>query len=197
MSLSEQDTKFLSQAISLAKEALDAGDAPFGSVLVDKDGKVLATDRNRTVTNRDSTYHPELKLAQWAERNIKNAANRAQTTVYTSGEHCSMCASAHAWCGLGRIVYAASTKQLGQWESELGSKPAHIAGLTIQQVAPGIEVAGPASDDLVQEVKELHVARAKRVNETVDEKTRRESDAKMQKSERARRLREGIGMVEM
>lgn len=197
MSLSADDTKFLKQAIELAREALEAGDAPFGSVLVDKSGKVLKTDRNRVATNKDSTYHPELKLAQWAEKNVRDPAERAATTVYTSGEHCSMCASAHAWCGLGKIVYATSTEQLGKWEGQLGIKPPHIAGLTIKQVAPGIEVVGPAGDDLAKEVHELHVESAKRLLETEEEKAKREGDAKAQKSERARRLREGIGMVEM
>lgn len=197
MSLTEDDTKFLKQAIELAREALEAGDAPFGSVLVDQSGKVLKTDRNRVVTNRDSTYHPELKLAQWAEKNVRDPAERAATTVYTSGEHCSMCASAHAWCGLGKIVYATSTEQLGKWEGQLSTKPPHIAGLSIKQVAPGIKVVGPAGDDLVKEVHELHVESARRLLETEEEKAKREGDAKAQKSERARRLREGIGMVEM
>jgi hypothetical protein len=38
---------------------------------------------------------------------------RAGATVYTSGEHCAMCAAAHGWVGLGRIVYASSSAQLG------------------------------------------------------------------------------------
>lgn len=197
MSLNDNDIKFLRQAISLAREALEAGDSPFGSVLVDKSGKVLQSDRNRIVTNKDATYHPELKLAQWAQRNIRDPAEREATTVYTSGEHCAMCSAAHAWCGLGRIVYVSSSKQLGEWMSQLGTKPHHIAGLSIQEVAPGIEVIGPASDDLVKEVKELHVQKAKRELETEEERAKREGDAKAEKAERARRLREGIGMVEM
>ncbi len=45
---------------------------------------------------------------------------RVRATVYTSGEHCPMCAAAHAWVGLGRIVYAASSAQLTQWLQRLG-----------------------------------------------------------------------------
>ena len=36
------------------------------------------------------------------------AGGAAACTVYTSGEHCPMCSAAHAWVGLGRIVYAVS-----------------------------------------------------------------------------------------
>ncbi len=45
---------------------------------------------------------------------------RSKTTVYTSGEHCPMCAAAHGWVGLGRIIYASSSEQLVQWVSEMG-----------------------------------------------------------------------------
>ncbi|VZH88617.1 unnamed protein product [Fusarium fujikuroi] len=107
--ISDQDLEHLRLAVSLAHEALKAGDAPFGSVLVSSDNKVLQTDRNRTVTGSngdgraDSTLHPEFTLARWAQLNLSDE-ERAKSTVYTSGEHCAMCSAAHAWCGLGRIV---------------------------------------------------------------------------------------------
>ncbi|NED61163.1 nucleoside deaminase, partial [Streptomyces sp. SID10244] len=68
---------------------------------------------------------------------------RASSTVYTSGEHCPMCSAAHAWVGLGRIVYAASGAQLGAWLVEWDAEPAPVATLSIQQVAPGVTVDGP------------------------------------------------------
>src|SRR5699024_12203067 len=49
------------------------------------------------VTSRP-TMHPEFELARWAANNMSPEA-RAQATVYTSGEHCPMCAAAHAWVG--------------------------------------------------------------------------------------------------
>ncbi len=42
----------LLRCVELAEEALAAGDAPFGSVLVDAQGKRLREDRNR-VNSRD------------------------------------------------------------------------------------------------------------------------------------------------
>ena len=64
-------------------------------------------DRNR-VKDGDATRHPEFAIARWAVDNL-TPAERAAATVYTSGEHCPMCAAAHAWVGLGRIVYATSS----------------------------------------------------------------------------------------
>ena len=103
----------LRRCIELATEALEAGDEPFGSVLVSGDGRILAEDRNR-IAGGDATRHPEFALARWAAENL-SPDERAVATVYTSGEHCPMCAAAHGWVGLGRIVYIASAQQLAGW----------------------------------------------------------------------------------
>ena len=70
---------------------------------------------------------------------------RSEATVYTSGEHCPMCAAAHAWVGLGRIVYATSSAQLTQWLAEWSAAPPPVAPLPITTVAPGVVVDGPAN----------------------------------------------------
>ena len=85
----------------------------------------LYEDRNRD-TGLFGTRHPELAIAQWAEANIPRPL-RGVLTVYTSGEHCPMCAAAHAWAGLGRIVFATSTLQLVDWLTGLGAAPGPVA----------------------------------------------------------------------
>src|SRR5690606_19316231 len=87
-------------------------------------------------------------------RNL-SPGGRAAATVYTSGEHCPMCAAAHAWVGLGRIVYIASSAQLRAWLSAWGVPPAPVAPLPIQVVAPGIPVQGPVPA-FEAEIKELY-----------------------------------------
>jgi tRNA(Arg) A34 adenosine deaminase TadA len=109
--VTDGDLLYLRRCVELAAEAVEMGDFPFGSVLVAADGTVLVEDRNREVTSGDPTRHPEFVLAQWAALNL-TPLERAETTVYTSGEHCPMCAAAHGWAGLGRIVYATSSQQL-------------------------------------------------------------------------------------
>ncbi|CAG9954800.1 unnamed protein product [Clonostachys rosea f. rosea IK726] len=166
---SPKEIEYLRQAIAFAREALEAGDDPFGSVLVDPTtDQVLQADRNRTITGAqdvssseagkpDATLHPEFTLARWAQLNL-SAEQRARAVVYTSGEHCAMCAAAHAYCGLGRIVYATSTEQYGQWKEENGVAGGKVAPLSIREVAPGVAVEGPVLE-LADEVRALHVQR--------------------------------------
>jgi tRNA(Arg) A34 adenosine deaminase TadA len=154
------DPAHLRRCIALAAEALDAGDDPFGSVLVGSDGHVLAEDRNRETSSADPTAHPEFALARWAAAHL-SPAERAAATVYTSGEHCPMCAAAHAWVGLGRIVYAASSTQLAAWRASWGLATGPVAALPIGVVAPGTTAVGPVAP-FHQQVYLLHERAAQR-----------------------------------
>jgi tRNA(Arg) A34 adenosine deaminase TadA len=106
-----QDERYLRAAIRLAGEARQAGDQPYGALLVAADGTVLAEDRNTVVTERDITAHPELKLARWAARELSATATRT-TTMYTSCQPCAMCVNAIARANLARVVYALDGDQL-------------------------------------------------------------------------------------
>lgn len=132
---------YLTRCVELAATALAEGSEPFGSILVDGDGGLLAEDLNRQAGG-DPTQHPELALARWAAARL-TPTERAAATVYTSCEHCAMCAAAHAWCGLGEIVFATSAAQLTTWATEAGVPPAPVLPLSIREVAPGIAVRGP------------------------------------------------------
>ncbi len=151
--LTDADLRILRRCVDLARMASDAGDEPFGSVLVDGHGKPLAEDRNRAISV-DPTRHPEFELARWAAEQLSPPA-RAAATVYTSGEHCAMCAAAHAWVGIGRIVYAASSAQLVAWAQEWGAPASPVSVLPASVVAPGVVVQGPARQ-FADELRELH-----------------------------------------
>jgi len=151
--MNDEDRAHLRRCVALAEEALDAGDDPFGSLLVSADGRVLFEDRNRT-SSGDATRHPEFAIARWAAEHMR-PDERAAATVYTSGEHCPMCAAAHGWVGLGRVVYASSSEQLAGWLREFGAGPLPVTPLPIQAVAPGAAVDGP-DPQLAEQVRELH-----------------------------------------
>lgn len=151
--MNETDLKHLERCVELAREALDEGSAPFGSVLVAADGTVLAEDHNRTAAG-DGTAHPELAHARWAATHL-TPEERAGSTVYTSGEHCPMCAAAHAWAGLGRIVFAVSTSQYAAWCDEAGVGAVPVASLPVSAVAPGVIADGPYPE-FEARMRELH-----------------------------------------
>ncbi|MEO7069809.1 MAG: nucleoside deaminase [Nostocoides sp.] len=153
MPLTPEDLTHLTRCVDLAERAVDVGDEPFGSLLLDADGVVRFEDSNH-VGGGDGTQHPEFAIARWAAANL-TPKDRSAATVYTSGEHCPMCSAAHAWVGLGRIVYAASSAQLGGWLEEVGVPPGPVTPLAINEVAPGIQVDGPAPE-LAARLRALH-----------------------------------------
>ncbi len=151
--LTDAELRYLRRCIELAAEALEAGDEPFGSILVAENGTILVEERNRVATG-DRTRHPEFELARWAAMNM-TPEERAAATVYTSGEHCPMCSAAHGWAGLGRIVYVSSSEQLATWLAELGIPAPPVRALPIQEIVPSLVVEGPIPD-FTEQVRELH-----------------------------------------
>ncbi|MBW9205306.1 nucleoside deaminase [Mumia sp. zg.B17] len=152
-SFSDDDLRHLRRCVALAAIGLDEGNEPFGSVLVSADGTVLFEDHNRE-KDGDHTRHPELAIVRWAVENLE-PEDRASATVYTSGEHCAMCSAAHAWVGLGRIVYVVASTRLAALLEEWGVGPSPVAPLPITTVAPGLAVEGPV-EALAAEMEALY-----------------------------------------
>lgn len=154
------DYPYLEQCLILAKVAYDAGDEPFGSVLVNEQGEVIFSSRNRA-KEISPLAHPEYDIAQWAVQHL-SIAERKSARVYTSGEHCPMCSAAHAWAGLGGIVYLSSAQQLSEWRALAGLHTSVINFHPIQDIIPGIELRGPGEGELLEEIKQLQISAAKR-----------------------------------
>jgi tRNA(Arg) A34 adenosine deaminase TadA len=157
--VSQVDLQRLRRCVELAQTALDAGHGPFGAILVDAKGGTLYEDHNR-VTDDDKTLHAELGIIRWSLANLA-PVHRIRTTVYTSCEQCPMCAAAHAWAGLGRIVYATSCAQLTGWLTEWQVPTPPVAMLPVNTVAPRVVADGPAPE-LEAEMKSLYEARYRR-----------------------------------
>ena len=100
------DEDFMRLAIAEAARA----DFPFGALIV-RDGKVLAAGRNQGKTANDPTAHGEMVAIRRFVA-ARPADELKGTTLYTSGEPCPMCMGAILWCGIGRVVFAASIDEL-------------------------------------------------------------------------------------
>ncbi|KAB2940052.1 MAG: nucleoside deaminase [Hyphomicrobium sp.] len=118
------DARFMQLAIDQAKE----GDYPFGAVIV-RGGRVLAFGRNSSKRNADPTAHAEM-MAIRAFLNGHEPEAFKETTLYTSGEPCVMCMGAIVWCGIKRVVFAASIAQLATRIGQIDISARQIANAT-------------------------------------------------------------------
>lgn len=106
MPASPDDMKFMRLALAEAAQ----GDFPFGTVIV-REGAVVAAGRNLGKTTHDPTAHGEMVAIRRFVA-ARPAEELKGTTLYTSGEPCPMCMGAILWCGIGRVVFAASIEEL-------------------------------------------------------------------------------------
>jgi tRNA(Arg) A34 adenosine deaminase TadA len=159
VTITVDDLNCLGRCVELARRALDEGSEPFGSILVAADGATLLEEHNH-VGGGDNTRHPEFAIARWAAENM-TPSERAAATVYTSNEHCPMCAAAHGFNGLGRIVFAISSEQLTGWRTGWGAPPSPVALLPASALVPDLVVDGPAPQ-LADAMKPLYEAKFRR-----------------------------------
>lgn len=148
------DLKFLKHCLGLAEDALKAGDQPFGSILVNKENKIIAEARNR-INEKNVLAHPEIELAEWAMNNL-SLEERRQTTMYTTGEHCPMCAGAHGWSQIGGLYYLSSAAQLEEWLNEFGVDAAPVKFIPAENIMKNVVIKGPAKGEMLNEIKQKH-----------------------------------------
>jgi tRNA(adenine34) deaminase len=141
-SRSPDDEKFMRLALAEARQ----GDFPFGAVIV-RDGQVIATGRNLGKTTGDPTAHGEMVAIHRCLADHGRAALRG-STLYTSGEPCAMCMGAILWCRIGRLVFAASVKQLATKIDQIMLSSADIAATA--SFAPIAITGGVLADEAMQ-----------------------------------------------
>ncbi len=110
--LSETDLEHLRESIRVALAARADGAHPFGALVVDAHGAVVASRGNNSLPpDGDPTQHAELRAVAAAFREL-GPRGMVGTTLFTSAEPCVMCAGAAYWSGIDRVVYALSEERL-------------------------------------------------------------------------------------
>ncbi len=99
-------------ALDQAQLATDHDDVPIGAVLLDANGEVVATDRNRREERNDPTAHAETLVLSARAREIESWRLGGHTLVVTL-EPCAMCAGASVLARVDRIVYGAADLKAG------------------------------------------------------------------------------------
>ena len=108
-------TDLLLAAVRLAIENAEAGQQPFGALVV-RGGEVLGTGVNTVGRDSDPTAHAEVAALRAAAR-VHGAGRLVGATVVSSCEPCAMCHAACAVTGVTQIVYAASAELVPGIES--------------------------------------------------------------------------------
>lgn len=144
MPLTAADHDPMRRAIEASRQAVAAGNMPFGATLVAPDGRLLWTAQNNQLTSGDCTGHAELVLVRDARAALGAEALRGGT-VYASGEPCAMCSGAMFWAGIRRVVFAASQDDIG---AALGGDSLPIRSAQVYVGAtPAVQVDGPLMGD--------------------------------------------------
>jgi ribonuclease HI len=103
-----EDDALLRRAIALSEAAVESGGRPFGALVTDDTGRVVAEAKGLPcVEPRDWTAHSEM-LALRAASAAMSWEELSRATLYASGEPCPMCAAAMYWCNIRRLVYCVS-----------------------------------------------------------------------------------------
>lgn len=102
---------YLRRAIEISKEAREAGNTPFGALLVNKEGEIIMEQGNIEITEKICTGHAEATLAARASHEHSREF-LWDCTLYTTAEPCAMCAGAIYWANIGRVVYGMTERRL-------------------------------------------------------------------------------------
>jgi tRNA(adenine34) deaminase len=105
------DRAFMHRALSLAREAAEAGEIPVGALVV-RDGRVLAQAYNLRQILADPTAHAERLALTLAGRSL-GTWRLDGCTLYATLEPCPMCAGAAVLARVGRVVFGATDPKAG------------------------------------------------------------------------------------
>ena len=103
--------KYMTKALSLAKEAAKMGEVPVGAVIV-KDDRIIAGGHNMTETLKDPTAHAEMIAIRKAAGQL-GGWRLGGCDMYVTAEPCSMCAGAIVWARISKLYIGTMDPKAG------------------------------------------------------------------------------------
>jgi tRNA(adenine34) deaminase len=108
---SEDDRRFMAEALAFARIAFGEQEVPVGAV-VTRDGKMLGRGRNRREGLHDPTHHAEIEALREAAESL-GTWRLEGCTLYATLEPCPMCAGAAVNARIARIIYGCADPKAG------------------------------------------------------------------------------------
>lgn len=124
---------WMKRAISLAEEAMRAGEVPVGCLFVYEDQE-LATGRNQVNETKNATRHAEMvaidKILKWClDKGKEKDDVFSNVTLYVTVEPCIMCAGALRLMNVPLVVYGCANDRFGGCESVMTINSDNIPSL--------------------------------------------------------------------
>ena len=136
-----QETDRMQLALSLAREAAEAGEVPVGCVIIDAEGYVIGRGRNRREETGDATAHAEIEAIREACKALGGWRLEGCTLTVTL-EPCPMCAGAIINSRISIVEYGAKEPLFGSCGSVIdlfferyGHTPKVYSGILEQDCA--------------------------------------------------------------
>jgi tRNA(adenine34) deaminase len=115
--MSQDDERFMREALRLAADAVARGEVPVGAVLV-LNGSIVGRGFNRPIDTHDPTAHAEIVALRDAGARVGNY-RLAGSTLYVTIEPCQMCVGAMVHARVARLVFGAREPKAGAIESAM------------------------------------------------------------------------------
>jgi tRNA(adenine34) deaminase len=110
------NTDFMLEALSLAREAYEAGEVPVGAV-VTIGNKVIGRGRNKREKGHNALYHAEIEAIDQACKRL-GGWRLWECDIYVTLEPCPMCAGAIINARLKKVVFGAFDKKAGSCSND-------------------------------------------------------------------------------
>ncbi|WP_139998650.1 nucleoside deaminase [Paenibacillus paridis] len=122
MTSKHEHSYYLLRSIEVSRQAREAGNTPFGAILVNAEGDIVLEQGNIEITEFNCTGHAERTLMEQASKRFSKE-ELWHFTLYTSAEPCAMCAGSIYWGNVGTVVYGISEKRLAQITGDVEQNP--------------------------------------------------------------------------
>lgn len=104
---------FMKIAKDCASHGMTKGEGgPFGAVITDKNGNIIAQGNNMVLANNDPTAHAEVTVIREACKKL-GTYDLSGYVLYTSCEPCPMCLSAIIWANIKTVYYGCTREDAG------------------------------------------------------------------------------------
>lgn len=113
----EIDEHWMHKALAMASQAATQNEVPVGAVVI-KQGQLIATGMNESITAIDPSAHAEIVALRAAAQQLGNY-RLPGCEMYVTLEPCCMCAGALVHARLSRLVFAAYDYKSGVVSSHL------------------------------------------------------------------------------